>query len=36
MNYSQILEALNKASLFELYRLQQAIRRNLEDPSRIR
>lgn len=24
MNYSQILEALNKASSFELYRLQQA------------
>lgn len=36
MNYSQILEALNKASLFELYRLQQAIRRSLEDPARIR
>ena len=36
MNYSQILEALSKASLFELYRLQQAIRRSLEDPARIR
>jgi len=36
MNYSQILEALNKASLFEFYRLQQAIRRSLEDPARIR
>lgn len=36
MNYSQILDALNKASLFELYRLQQAIRRSLEDPTRIR
>jgi len=36
MNYSQILEALNQASLFELYRLQQAIRRSLEDPARIR
>lgn len=36
MNYSQILEALNHASLFELYRLEQAIRRNLEDPVRIR
>ena len=36
MNYSQILEALNNASLFELYRLQQAIRRSLEDPARIR
>lgn len=36
MNYSQILEALNKASLFELYRLQQAIHRRLEDPARLR
>jgi len=36
MNYSQILEELNNASLFELYRLQQAIRRSLEDPARIR
>mgnify|MGYP001063034883 CR=1 FL=1 len=36
MDYSQILETLNKASLFELYRLQQAIRRSLEDPARIR
>lgn len=36
MNYSQILEALSKASLFELYRLQQAIRRSLEDPARLR
>jgi len=36
MNYSQILEALNNASLFELYRLEQAIRRSLEDPARIR
>lgn len=36
MNYSQILDELNKASLFELYRLQQAIRRSLEDPARIR
>jgi hypothetical protein len=36
VNYSQILEALNNASLFELYRLEQAIRRNLEDPVRIR
>ena len=36
MNYSQILEALNRASLFELYRLQQAIRRSLEDPARTR
>jgi hypothetical protein len=36
MNYSKILEELNNASLFELYRLEQAIRRNLEDPVRIR
>jgi hypothetical protein len=36
MNYCKILEELNNASLFELYRLQQAIRRNLEDPARIR
>jgi hypothetical protein len=36
MNYSQILEALNNASLFELYRLEQAIRRSLDDPARIR
>ncbi|MCP4410310.1 MAG: hypothetical protein GY807_21700 [Gammaproteobacteria bacterium] len=36
MNYSKILEELNNASLFELYRLEQAIRRSLEDPIRIR
>jgi hypothetical protein len=36
MNYSEILQALNNASLFELYRLEQAIRRSLEDPARIR
>jgi len=36
MNYSNILEELNSASLFDLYRLQQAIRRSLEDPVRIR
>ena len=36
MNYSKILEELNNASLFELYRLEQAIRRSLEDPARIR
>ena len=35
MNYSKILEELNSASLFDLYRLQQAIRRSLEDPVRI-
>jgi hypothetical protein len=36
MNYSEILQELNNASMFELYRLQQAIRRSLEDPARIR
>jgi hypothetical protein len=36
MNYCKILEELNNASLFELYRLEQAIRRSLEDPVRIR
>lgn len=36
MNYSKILEELNNASLFDLYRLEQAIRRSLEDPVRIR
>jgi len=36
MNYSEILEELNNASLFELYRLEQAIRRSLDDPVRIR
>lgn len=36
MDYSKILEELNSASLFDLYRLQQAIRRSLEDPVRIR
>jgi hypothetical protein len=36
MNYSQLLDELNKASLFEFYRLQQAIRRSLDDPARIR
>lgn len=34
MNYSTILEELNNASLFDLYRLQQAICRSLEDPVR--
>jgi len=36
MNYTKILEELNSASLFDLYRLQQAIRRSLEDPVRTR
>lgn len=36
MNYTAILAALNQASLFELYRLNAAIRNQLEDPARIR
>jgi hypothetical protein len=36
MNYSKILDELNRASLFELYRLEQAIRRSLEDPVRVK
>jgi len=36
MNYSMILDEVNNASLFELYRLEQAIRRSLEDPVKIR
>lgn len=36
MNDSMILEELNNASLFELYRLQRAILCILEDPVRIR
>ncbi len=36
MNYSKILDELSDASLFELYRLKEAIRRSLEDPVRIR
>ncbi len=36
MNYSEILVELNDASLFELYRLEQAIRRSLEHPEKIR
>ncbi len=35
MNISEILNEMNNASLFELYRLNQAIRRQLEDPKRI-
>ncbi len=34
MNYSKILDELNNASLFELYRLEQAIRHSLEVPIR--
>jgi hypothetical protein len=36
MNYNAVLEALNQASLFELYRLNAAIRNQLDDPGRIR
>jgi hypothetical protein len=36
MNYNAILDALNQASLFELYRLNVAIRNQLKDPARTR
>lgn len=36
MDYSKILDELNNASLFELYRLNQAICHSLEDPARIK
>ena len=35
MNYSAVLEALNSASLFDLYRLREAIQKQLEDPARL-
>ncbi len=35
MNYSKILGELGGASLFELFRLEQAIRHVMEDPARI-
>lgn len=35
MDYGQVLEALNRASLFELYRLSVAIGNQLTDPSRL-
>lgn len=35
MNYGAVLEALNRASLFELYRLSVAIWNQLNDPTRI-
>lgn len=35
MNYSEVLKALNSASLFELYRLREAIQTELEDPVRL-
>ncbi len=34
MQFDKILEELNKASLFELYRLSQAIWTQLDDPER--
>jgi hypothetical protein len=36
MDYSRILNELNGASLFELYRLDVAIRQQLDDPKRLR
>lgn len=36
IDYNAILAALNQASLFELHRLDVAIRNQLEDPTRIR
>ena len=35
MNYSQLTNALNQASAFDLYRLRAAIKRMLDDPQRI-
>ena len=35
MNYSDILHALDKASAFDLYRLQMAIDNMIDDPKRI-
>jgi len=35
MNYSQIFQSLQQASSFDLYRLQVAIRHQLESPKRI-
>jgi hypothetical protein len=36
MNYSSIIKELNKASLFDLYRLDVAINMQLDDPSKLR
>jgi len=36
MNFSKIINELNSASLFELFRLSSAIRDQLEDPKRLR
>ncbi|MBK1649341.1 hypothetical protein [Rhabdochromatium marinum] len=35
MNFTEVLDVLNDASLFELYRLDAAIRNQLENPARI-
>ncbi|MFN0119050.1 MAG: hypothetical protein ACKV2V_00960, partial [Blastocatellia bacterium] len=35
MDYSAVVQALDAASLFDLYRLSRAIRQILEDPKRI-
>ena len=35
MNYNAVLEVLGQASLFQLYRLNAAIRNQLDDPTRI-
>ena len=35
MNYAQVLDALNNASLFDLYRLNVAIDQQLQDPRRL-
>lgn len=35
MNYTQVLQALNEASLFDLYRLSVAINNQLTDPARL-
>lgn len=35
MNYTEILEQLNKASMFDLHRLQSAIYQELQNPERL-
>ena len=35
MNYTEVLQALNEASLFDLYRLNAAINNQLADPARL-
>ena len=35
MNYTNVLNELNQASLFELYRLHVAIKKELDKPSRV-